>query len=143
MNKIELKIMFRTYIVEGENLIIKSEVGSITTINLKDVLGVTIREPRFLNAGYLHFTTHMNEHDKFNCGKIESDDIFSIALTKKYYPKAIELKAYIDNFKQKVIIENDISSMSIVDELNKFKKLLDDGIINQDEFDKQKNKLLS
>ncbi len=60
MNKIELKIMFRTYIVEGENLIIKSEVGSITTINLKDVLGVTIREPRFLNAGYLHFTTHMN-----------------------------------------------------------------------------------
>lgn len=50
MNKIELKIMFRTYIVEGENLIIKSEVGSITTINLKDVLGVTIREPRFFKC---------------------------------------------------------------------------------------------
>ncbi|MGV2686733.1 hypothetical protein GNF82_20900, partial [Clostridium perfringens] len=34
------------------------------------------------------------------------------------------------------------NNMGVADELSKFKKLLDEGIINQEEFQKQKSKLL-
>ncbi|WP_297095600.1 SHOCT domain-containing protein [uncultured Draconibacterium sp.] len=39
--------------------------------------------------------------------------------------------------------ENAAKQTSVSDELTKLKKLLDDGILTQDEFEKQKSKLLS
>jgi hypothetical protein len=38
--------------------------------------------------------------------------------------------------------ENDSSKLSVADELLKLKKLLDEGVINQDEYEKQKKKLI-
>ena len=65
-----------------------------------------------------------------------------MVLSKKEYIIAIKIKEIIEKYKL-TIKSVDKEKVSIADELNKFKKLLDDGIINQDEFDKQKNKLLS
>lgn len=43
---------------------------------------------------------------------------------------------------QRIIEQSKESSISKADELAKFKKLLDDGAINQDEYDYQKMKIL-
>ena len=50
-----------------------------------------------------------------------------------------EIESIKNNTSEKVTVNN----FSVADELIKLKKLLDDGVINKEEFDKQKEKLLN
>lgn len=55
---------------------------------------------------------------------------------------SITIQDQIEKSEIKSVV-NTNQSISTADEIMKFKQLLDDGIINQDEFDKKKNELLN
>lgn len=115
-----------------------------TTILISNILSVEIQKPSLLQKGYIHFITNYNKNENVDLTQILNLalDPYTMVLSKKEYIIAIKIKEIIEKYKL-TIKSVDKEKISIADELNKFKKLLDDGIINQDEFDKQKNKLLS
>ena len=57
--------------------------------------------------------------------------------------KSTENNSTTSNSTSNTSVENkSIASISVADEIFKFKKLLDDGVITQEEFDKKKKQLL-
>lgn len=53
-----------------------------------------------------------------------------------------DIRTAFENYKNNDVVEMTSSSTSVADEILKFKNLLDQGIINQDEFDAKKKELL-
>lgn len=69
---------------------------------------------------------------------------FLYKITQDYAQKILStLSVILDNAKKQEKISRDNSDVSIADELVKMKRLLDEGILSQEEFEKAKEKLLN
>lgn len=68
--------------------------------------------------------------------------ILIVAVSKGNKKKNLEIEQLEKNNQKSDPIEKDDKSPSISDELIKLKKLLEDGILTQDEFNAQKGKIL-
>lgn len=110
-------------------------------IAIRNIASVEVKKPG-LSAGFILFQV-IGEESKAR--KSISDVPSNNELLfggKEKYKIALEIKEYIENYTSKKISSNE-NNLSIADELSKLKKLLDEEIINQEEFEKQKNKLLN
>ncbi|EKO1912189.1 SHOCT domain-containing protein [Clostridium botulinum] len=107
------------------------------TIYLRQIAGIDLKPGGNLVNGYIQFTLPGgNEKTK---GAFEAtQDENSIMFLKKYNDVAMQIKQKIEELQQQG--HNPITSGA--DELRKYKELMDDGIITEDEFNKKKKELL-
>lgn len=139
----------KTVTVVGNCIKIKPSRNSnnIKTILISNIVQVSIKKPSIIQGGFIHFQTITGNNANEgilglnDVNKVISDPNAIIFNSKEKYKTALEIKEYIENYTSK-IIGSDENNLSVADELIKFKKLLDEGIINQEEFEKQKSKLL-
>lgn len=93
--------------------------------------------------GYIQLTlSGGNENTKglFDATKDENTVMFD----KKYNDEVIKIKETIyELIERNTNSNNTMNSSSVADELMKLKKLLDEGILNEDEFQIEKNKILN
>lgn len=113
-------------------------------IKIKDIVSVQLKEAG-IARGYLQFVMAGTIEKKVSLTKNNNDEntIYFDASGKnsQVNENAREIKKYIENYNSE---ENTaIKSENKYDQLTKLKKLLDDNIISQEEFDKEKEKILN
>ena len=122
---------FMTHGLKGEKTI---QISAITGVQYKPA-GITI--------GYLQFILMGSQEVKGGIDSARKDENTVCWAYKKSNKFAEEIKYYIENYNSNrnkgnvVIKENDK-----YDQLSKIKKMLDDGILTQEEFEKEKRKIL-
>lgn len=117
------------------------------TIPFSTIIGIDFK-PATLTAGHIGFTTAAGNQ---TTGGLGSQGIFAnsdyskantIVYRSKKANKDIEaIKERVEDFINKPK-ESDSSSTDSIDELPKLKKMLDDGILTQEEFDAKKKQIL-
>lgn len=150
MEEIQLQgTLGKTITVVGNCIKIKPSRNSnnIKTILISNIVQVSVKKPIIIQGGFIHFQTIIGNNANEgilglnDANKVISDPNAIFFNSKEKYKIALDIKKYIEEYTSKST-ENIVSNISIADELSKFKKLLDEGIINQEEFNNQKNKLL-
>lgn len=108
------------------------------TIYLNQITGIDLKLGGNMINGYMQFTIPGgNEKDK---GAFQAtQDENSVMFKKAYNDIAPELKEKIEKLQQQSKNGNKLSG---ADEIRKYKALLDDGIITEEEFNKIKKELL-
>ena len=107
------------------------------SIPFKNITNIQLKEAG-LTSGYLQFGMLGSLESKGGVLRATSDEN-TIMFVKKDQDKIIALKNYIES---KMNQEESTNQLSAADEIAKFKKLLDDGVLTQEEFDKKKAELL-
>lgn len=108
------------------------------SIAIRNISSVEIKKPG-LSSGFILFqVTGESDKSRKSIADAPSDNEVLFGSNDKY-KIALKIKDYIDRY---LLDKNVSNNISVADELSKFKKLLDDGVIDQGDFDKQKNKLL-
>lgn len=111
------------------------------TIYIKQISGIQVKPGGVLTNGYIQFTiAGGNESTKgvFNASQDENTVMFS-----KDSNKQIErIKNTLEDLQRTSQAPTLVTSVSVADEIMKFKGLLDAGIITQQEFDNKKKQLL-
>lgn len=112
-------------------------------ILISKISAIQVKLGTVLTNGYIQFTlSGGNENTKglFDATKDENTVMFS----KKCNDEVIKIKEGIYALLDKdTNSSNPINSGSIADELIKLKKLLDEGILNEEEFQVEKNRILN
>lgn len=119
------------------------------TINIKNITGVQLK-PAGLTVGYLQFVIMGSQESKGGLQSAMNDEntvTFGGGFdNKKLNQNAKEIKEYIESFNAtNANTPNilNITQSNKYDDLEKIKKLLDDGILTRDEFEIEKNKILN
>ncbi|MCI8346244.1 MAG: hypothetical protein HFJ42_10020 [Clostridia bacterium] len=123
------------------------------TFFYSDLSSVEYKKPSLVANGYIKFITAGTRETKQNIGilgtttkkALEDDNTLILRAFNKEVPKkSEELYEYIlsrmSELKNKTVITSNISK---AEEIMKFKELLDQGIITQEEFEKKKQDLLN
>lgn len=107
------------------------------TIYLRQITGIDFKPGGNLVNGYIQFTLPGGKEK--GKGALEAtQDENSIMFSKKYNDIAMQIKNKIEKLQQ----QGYSSITSGADELRKYKKLMDDGIITEYEFNEKKKELL-
>lgn len=109
----------------------------------RNMSGVQYKDPGF-TTGYLQFILIGSQESKRGVGGAVRDEN-TILFSKKEQSLLLELKNFIDYRLTQInerLSDNSSAAISSADEILKFKKLLDDGVITQEEFDAKKKQLL-
>lgn len=139
-----------TVILEGSFLRIKRKgltnvinhgLDGEKSIDLRNVTSVQLKEPR-ITTGYLQFAFSGSNEGKSGVFEAVKDEN-TIAFIKKDSEKAHEIKKYAENImNSKYNSTPTASPASASEEIRKYKELLDDGIISEEEFQTKKKQLL-
>jgi hypothetical protein len=129
----------RSVKVQGSNIIITSGVISARnkTIPIRNISSVDIKEPGMFN-GYIQFVLsggqHLNSTFSFSGGSLDAakDENSVVFQSSENFEIAIKIKQFIESYDS-----SPRSSFSPADEIRKLKSLLDEGIINKEQFDKK------
>lgn len=114
------------------------------TFPIRNISSVEVKKPGLATAGYIQLSIaggqSLNSSYKLTGGTFDAaQDENSVVFTgSKSYEAALEIKSYIESYSE-VISAKETSE---ADELIKFKKLLDDGVISQEEFETKKKQLI-
>lgn len=110
------------------------------TIILNSISGMQYK-PSGISAGYLQFVVIGSQENKGGLHSALKDENTVCFVGKKYNKMAEEIKEYVENYNLnktgKIIKETDK-----YDQLSKIKKLLDEGVLSQEEFEMEKKKIL-
>lgn len=109
------------------------------SIPIKSLSAIQLKEPK-LTTGYLQFAYSGSSESKggaFSAVKDENTILFN----KKELDQAKELKALLEKLQYEMNSTGG-SQLSGADELKKFKELLDEGVITEEEFQSKKKQLL-
>ncbi len=118
------------------------------SIKINDIVSVQLKEAGF-TRGYIQFITSGTLEHKVSITKDNHDEntiFFDGGKKCQANIDANEIKNYIENYNlksQQVVVNPTIVETDKYDKLKKIKELLDEGIITQDEFEKEKNKILN
>lgn len=130
-------------IQQKQEIVYNIDLSDIT-IPYDQITGVVLVEPTFWHSGYIEIKAPGNNfsHDGF----FELRSPYCLCLSKKHYPFAVEMKKIIEEkmalSKNNNVANNTVNNTSSADEIRKYKELLDDDIISQDEFNAKKKELL-
>lgn len=135
--------------IEGNSVLINNGKFLIGTakehsIPITNIIGVFIKKPG-LQAGLIRFQTAGKMDDNIyrdDVAEAIKDKNAILFHGKDKYEIALKIKSYIENYSNEVDKKNSHIS-SLADEIAKLKRLLDDKIINQDEFESAKEKLIN
>lgn len=122
------------------------------TILINNISSVQFKPVGFATSGYLQFIFPGSMEKKSGAirGAIDENIIYfgsSGFDTKSVNNRALEIKRYIENYSSKENVNNNVTniynSSDKYDKLAKIKKLLDQGVLSQEEFDNEKKKILN
>lgn len=123
------------------NAINKGLVGT-KKIDMNNISAVQYKDPG-LTTGYLQFVLVGSQEIKGGVTAAVKDEN-TILFTKKEQAQILEIKECVEKFiNEKNKRNSNGQTISTADEILKFKKLFDMGVISQEEFDKKKNELLN
>ncbi|MGS0765687.1 SHOCT domain-containing protein [Syntrophomonas curvata] len=112
------------------------------TIYLKQITSIQVKPASSLTNGYIQFSIPGgNENTKGLISATQDEN--TVVFAKKHNSVVEKIKDEIERLQSTIFNENTIASISPADELKKFKALLDEGILTQEEFDKKKAQLLN
>lgn len=109
------------------------------TIPFRSITSIQIKKPGLAN-GYIQFSLLGGGEAKKGITDAAHDENTIMFTSKSTYEQMIELKSFIESKQDQ--FETNSSNVSSADELRKYKQLLDDEIINQEEYDAKKKQLL-
>ncbi|WP_426450686.1 DUF4429 domain-containing protein [Paenibacillus sp. S-38] len=109
------------------------------SIYLKQISGIQIKPGSSLTNGYIQFTVSGGNESTKGIMKATQDEN-TVMFAKKYNELVDKIKAKIEEMQAESAIV--APSVSAADEIRKFKELLDQGILTQEEFDMKKKQLL-
>lgn len=160
MEEMKLKCTNGLLIVYDDKIIIsrKTAMGFLSqglkgdkVFFYKDLSSIEYKKPSFFANGYMKFITAGTNETNQNIGILgnttkkalqDANTLILRAFNKEIPILSDKIYQYILN-KISNTKNGNISINSSADEIMKFKKLLDDGIITQEEFDNKKKKLLN
>lgn len=124
-----------------KNMLIKGLSGT-KTYPFSSLTSIQFKEPGF-TTGYLQFILMGSVENKHGVSGAVNDEN-TILFVKKELPLMLELKEYIEFKINTKAADNNVDNRaySEADEILKYKKLLDAGILTQEEFDAKKKQLL-
>ncbi len=145
-------------VYEDKVVISRNTFGGFISQSLKgdktffynDLTAIEYRKPTIMANGYIKFIAAGTQEINQGVGKLgmttanaakDPNTLILRAFNKEIPKKSEEIYNYILEKIQKGKNAN-VNNISSADEIMKFKKLLDEGIISQDEFDKKKQELL-
>ncbi len=137
-----ISTMGKTVEVSGNAISINESITrKQKTIPINNVISVQIKKPGF-TGGYLYFQTvgGLNNSSMKTVNDFIKDENTIVINSKKKYEVALQIKEYIEKMQSST---NSINQFSSADELIKYKQLLDDGVITQEEFNSKKKQLLN
>lgn len=111
------------------------------TISIQNITAIQIKKANILGRGYIQFTLRGGNESRGGLHDAANDEN-SVLFDSGYNDYAEEIRKYILN-KINNRGKNTSSQLSGADEILKYKKLLDDGIITQEEFQAKKKQLLN
>lgn len=115
--------------------------GGDKNIRISSLSGVQVKKPG-LTTGYIQFIFSGSKDTSGVMDAVKDEN--SVLFTKKEYDLALKLRDHVEELlNQPSQPQVAASSASAADELLKLKQLLDAGVLTQEEFDAQKNKILS
>ncbi len=160
MEEFQLKCTNGILIVYDDRVVISRKTGfgfmlqglkGDKTFFYKDLSSVEYKKPSSLANGYIKFITAGTKETRQNlgflgCTKLEASKdqnaLILRAFNKEIPQKSEEIYSFIIKKISECKINNSTRNMSSADEIMKFKKLLDEGIITQEEFERKKQELL-
>ena len=123
------------------------------TFFYNDLSSIEYRKPSIFANGYIKFITAGTRENTQSIRKIgwateealkDSNTLILRAFNKEVPKQSEELYNYIlQRISECKLVSANSASISSADEILKFKKLLDQGIITQEEFEKKKKELLN
>lgn len=134
-----------TLAVKGSNLIVTKK-RSEESYPIDKIQSITLSEPKGLTLGTITFCTAQAASAGLNIGlgiSVAAGAEKSYCFPKSELEAAKALRDYVVNFdetKNTQLSEGMV--VSVVDEIRGLKRLLDDGILTQEEFDAKKKQLL-
>ena len=140
------KVVITTKVTIG-SLLTNNATDGEKTIYYSDCIGVQFKQAGF-TIGYLQLETASgngnNEASNFYAENSFTFDEIVIS-NKKMTEVTNYVKSRVDAVKKgsTTPVSTNSSNISVADELLKLKQLLDMGVLSQEEFDEQKNKLLN
>ncbi|MDU7339045.1 MAG: SHOCT domain-containing protein [Clostridium sp.] len=114
----------------------------IKVIPFNQITGVDIKKPGGFYKGYIQFQTAGQtspNNSNSSSGGIRdavNDENSVLFVGEENYKTALKIQDIIIRYNKSDTV------LSSADEIYKFKKLMDDGIITREEFEKKRNKLL-
>lgn len=113
-------------------------------INISDITSVQFMEPSGISVGFIQFS-YPGSIDRKDGVIGAVNDENTILVDQNNLIQAKEVVKYIEEKRKKINNGNidQAQTISIADEILKFKKLLDDGIISEEDFQKKKKELLN
>lgn len=118
-------------------------------IYLDSLAGIQIQKPGFGKYGYIKFLIKGSQETKLKTktfSKLYDDENTLVFSGQKKYQEALQFKNKIEEAKQyaqNIKHTAQQPNFSVADELLKYKQLKDNGVISEDEFIREKNRLLS
>lgn len=148
--------------VQGKTLVLEGKTVRITkkgwlfaaerekTLPIRNISSVEVKKPGLLVSGYIQFSISggqsLNSSYKVTGGTLDAvkDENSVVFGGEDNYRKALKIKKYIEKYSENQNMNDvvKVDSHSNADEIMKYKKLLDDGIISQKEFETKKKQLL-
>ena len=113
------------------------------TFDLHNVSGVQMKEAGAFTSGYIQFILLGSRESKGGIMAATKDEN-TVMFIKKEQQMAEEIKSYVENFISNKNKPSEASApqKDTAEEIRKFKALLDDGIISEEEFNEKKKQLL-
>lgn len=115
-------------------------------IFLRNISGIQLKEAK-MTVGYLQFIIIGSQESKGGLQSAMKDEntiVFGGGFhDKQMNESATEIKSYIENYLLNMNQPNSTTTIpDKYDQLSKIKKLLDDGILSQEEYENEKRKIL-
>ncbi len=108
------------------------------TIYIRQITGIDFKPGGNLVNGYIQFTVPGgNEKGKGAFEAVQDEN--SVMFKKKDNDIAIKIKEKVEELQQR---SSSNTSVSGADEIKKYKELLDEGVITEEEFNKKKKEIL-
>jgi hypothetical protein len=111
------------------------------TIYLKQISGIQLKLSGNFVSGYIQFTIPGGNENTKGIWSATKDEN-TVFFTKKNNELAQKIKAKIEELQSSMNSGTVIQQTSTADEIKKFKELLDEGVITEEEFNQKKKQLL-
>ncbi|HDT6578858.1 TPA: SHOCT domain-containing protein [Bacillus cereus] len=111
------------------------------TIDINNMTGIQIKKANFFTNGYIQFIFMGSQESKRGVMAAATDEN-TVMFTKREQKMAEEIKEYIESILVNKSKSQVAASVSGADEILKYKELLDQGIITEEDFQAKKKKLL-
>lgn len=111
------------------------------TIDINNMTGIQIKKANFFTNGYIQFIFMGSQESKRGVMAAATDEN-TVMFTKREQKMAEEIKEYIESILVNKSKSQVAASVSGADEILKYKELLDQGIITEEDFQAKKKQLL-